>query len=469
MNEELLFAAALDKPTEAERRAFLDQACAGDVVLRKRVKRLLAAEEACGILDRGQSAAALMGAYRPEAPLAADQVFADRFRLRRKLGEGSMGEVWLAEQTEPVQRRVALKVIQPALCSDRQLARFAQERQALALMDHANIAKVLDAGVADGRPFFVMELIQGVPITEYCDRVGLCPRERLELFLPVCHAVQHAHQKGIIHRDLKPSNILVDEAGQPRVLDFGVARANGPDPRSSTAHTQTGQLLGTLVYMSPEQVAADPAALDERSDVYTLGVILFELLAGRLPYPVELLPMTEAARVIREQDPARLGAIDRRLRGDVETIVGRALEKDKEQRYPSAAELAADIRRHLRNQPIRARPPSRLYQVRKFVRRRKALVVATTASLALLLGDAAVLVVRLRDQVVQQARRNQEVHQALVRASGLREEARSAAGDPNQWAEARAEARRAGAVAASGPVDLGLTEQIAVLLRELNE
>jgi WD40 repeat protein len=413
MNEELLFAAALDKPTEAERRAFLDQACAGDVVLRKRVERLLAAEDACGILDRGQSAAALMGAYRPEAPLAADQVFADRFRLRRKLGEGSMGEVWLAEQTEPVQRRVALKVIQHALCSDRLLARFAQERQALALMDHANIAKVLDAGVAGGRPFFVMELIQGVPITEYCDRVGLSPRERLELFLPVCQAVQHAHQKGIIHRDLKPTNILVglyDGKPVPKVIDFGVAKVTGPLLLGQSVSTELGTLVGTLEYMSPEQAELSNLDIDTRSDVYSLGVVLYELLTGTVPFSREELqaaPFSEMLRIIKEVEPARpstrlagpetlpgdaaarqSGPSDLavQLRGELDWIVMKCLEKDPGRRYETANELARDLRRYLGDEPVLAGPPSAGYRLRKLLRRNRGAVLAASLVLLALVG-----------------------------------------------------------------------------------
>jgi tetratricopeptide (TPR) repeat protein len=312
----------------------------------------------------------------------------------------------------------------------------------------------------------------GVPLDRYACEHALDTAGRLELVARVCDAVQHAHEQGVIHRDLKPANILVEPSGQPKVLDFGVARA--ADLRAATAHTQTGQVVGTLNYMSPEQVAADPR-LDQRSDVYTLGVILFELLAGRLPYPLEHLSLPEAARVIRDEEPTRLGSLDTRCRGDVETIAARALEKDPNRRYQSAGELAADIGRHLRHEPIRARPPSALYHLRKFARRHKALVVTTAVFLALLLGTGAVtawqaiaLARTERDQVVGQARRSREVHDALTRAVLLRQEARSAGG-LGKWAEARAMARRAEALAESGPVEPGLPERIAVLLRELDE
>jgi eukaryotic-like serine/threonine-protein kinase len=410
MNEESLFATAVDKPTAAERRAFLDEACAGDVRLRQRVEQLLAADEhARGILDRGQNAAAIMGACRPEPPLSAEQVFAGCFQLRRKLGEGSMGEVWLADQAEPVRRRVALKVIRPGLCSDRLLARFSQERQALALMDHSNIAKVLDAGAAGGRPFFVMELIQGVPITKYCDEAGLPLRERLELFLPVCHAVQHAHQKGIIHRDLKPSNILVglyDDKPVPKVIDFGVAKATGPRLPEHNVSTEIGTLVGTLEYMSPEQAELNNPDVDTRSDVYSLGVLLYELLTGTVPFSREQLlaaPFPEMLRMIQEVEPARpstrlsdeetlpgvaaarqaqpkkLAAL---VKGELDWIVMKCLEKDPGRRYETANELALELRRYLADEPVLAGPPSAGYRLLKFLRRNRGPVLA--ASLVLL-------------------------------------------------------------------------------------
>jgi serine/threonine protein kinase/WD40 repeat protein len=413
MNEESLFVAALEMPTEAERWAFLNEACSGDPLLRQRVERLLAAGDGRGILDRGQNAAALMGACRPEPPLAGEQVFADRFRLRRKLGQGSMGEVWLADQTEPVRRRVALKVIRPGRCCDRLLARFGQERQALALMDHPNIAKVLDAGVAAGLPFFVMELIQGVPITEYCDGAGLSPRERLELFLPVCHAVQHAHQKGIIHRDLKPSNILVglyDGKPVPKVIDFGIAKVTGPLLSEKNVATEVGTLVGTLEYMSPEQAELNSLDIDTRSDVYSLGVLLYELLTGAVPFSREQLKAAsfpEMLRIIKEVEPARpstrlvgpetlAGTAAARqaepkkvavhLRGELDWIVMKCLEKDPVRRYETANELALDLRRYLADEPVVAGPPSTGYRLRKFLRRNRRPVLAASLVLLALVG-----------------------------------------------------------------------------------
>jgi tetratricopeptide (TPR) repeat protein len=287
----------------------------------------------------------------------------------------------------------------------------------------------------------------------------------------VCDAVHHAHEHGVIHRDLKPGNILVEETGQPKVLDFGVARATDADLPTSADRTRTGQLVGTLRYMSPEQVAANPAGLDRRSDVYTLGVILFELLAGRRPYPLEDLPLPEAARVIREQEQSRLGVLDPRFRGDVETIGAKALEKDKARRDGSAADLAADIRRYLAHEPISACPPSALYQLRKFARRHRALVSTTAASLAVLVAAGAMtawqavqLVRAERDQEVQDARRSQQIHDPLERAATLRDQARANPGDPGKSAEAR----RAEALGAGGPVESGLARRVAVLLRGLN-
>src|SRR5262245_51162483 len=262
MNEESLFDAARLQPTAAQRRAFLDQACAGDEYLRQRVERLLAADEAGGgILDREVvtlEAGECAKSVQPRVPLSADQVFAGRFVLVQKLGEGGMGEVWVADQIEPVQRRVALKVIRYDLDSARLLARFDQEQQALALMDHPNIAKVLDAGVEGGVPFFAMELVEGLPITSFCDARRLTPRERLELFIPACQAIQHAHQKGLIHRDIKPSNVLVaeyDDRPVVKVIDFGVAKATGQQLTERSLHTGFGAIIGTLEYMSPEQAS----------------------------------------------------------------------------------------------------------------------------------------------------------------------------------------------------------------------
>src|SRR5262249_6111118 len=298
----------------------------------------------------------------------------DRYRVVRVLGEGGMGVVYEAEQDNP-RRAVALKVVRPGLASPAVLKRFTHEAQILGRLHHPGIAQVYEAGLGDdGQPFFAMEFIRGLPLDEYARRHGLDLRAGVALLARVCDAVQHAHDHGVIHRDLKPANILVEETGQPKVLDFGVAHVTDADLLTGAGLTQTGHLLGTPSYMSPEQVTADPAAVDRRADVYPLGVILFALAAPRLPFQLEHCPLAEAARLILEQDAPRLGSINPQLRGDVETIAAKALEKDRARRYPSAADLAADLRHWLAHEPIRARPPSALYHLRKFARRHKGLV-----------------------------------------------------------------------------------------------
>jgi WD40 repeat protein/serine/threonine protein kinase len=438
---EALFHQAADLPPH-EQRALLDAACPDDPGLRAEVERLLADDARLRASAPDFLDSPLVRPLRPStlcpAPAAgAGPALPPRighYRVLRLLGEGGMGAVFEAEQDNP-RRPVALKVIRPGLVSPALLKRFTHEAQILGRLHHPGIASIYEAGVTeDGQPFFALELIRGLALDEYARRHGLDPAARLDLLARVCDAVQHAHEQGVIHRDLKPGNILVDETGQPKVLDFGVARATGADLLTSTDHTRTGQLLGTLSYMSPEQVAADPAVLDQRSDVYTLGVILFELLAGRRPYPLEDLALPEAARVIREQEPSRLGSIDTRFRGDVETIVAKALEKDRGRRYQSAAELAADIRRHLRSEPIRARPPSALYQLRKFARRHKALVGGVAGVLAALavglVGTIlfAVREARQRGEAERNARRaNAEAKAALYQTYRARVAAAGAA------------------------------------------
>ena len=287
-----------------------------------------------------------------------------------------MGTVYEAEQDKP-RRIVALKVIKPGFATASLLRRFEQESQVLGRLQHPGIAQIYEAGTADAghgvQPYFVMELIRGKPLDAYAVDKRLGTRARLELVARTADAVEHAHQKGIVHRDLKPGNILVDEAGQPKILDFGVARVTDSDVQA-TMQTDVGQIIGTLPYMSPEQVGADPAELDTRSDVYALGVILYELLAGRLPYDLKRKALPEVVRIIREEDPSRLSSVSRAFRGDVETIAAKALAKEKERRYQSAAELAADIRRYLKDEPIVARPSSTPYQLRKFARRNRVLV-----------------------------------------------------------------------------------------------
>ena len=314
-----------------------------------------------------------------------------RYRIIRLLGEGGMGSVYEAEQDFP-QRTVALKVIRAGYATAEMLRRFENETQALGRLQHPGIAQIYDAGTAEtpfGRqPYFAMELVRGETLLAYSDEHKLSLRQRLELFAKICDAVQHAHQRGLIHRDLKPANLLVDETGQPRILDFGVARLTDSDAQA-TRQTDVGQLVGTLAYMSPEQVLGDLEEVDTRSDVYALGVILYELLARKMPYPIGR-QIHEAVRAICDEEPAALSSMNRSYRGDIETIVGKALEKDKTRRYASAAELAADLRRHLHDEPIVARPPSTTYQLQKFARRNKALVTGVAAVfVVLVLGIAA--------------------------------------------------------------------------------
>jgi serine/threonine protein kinase/WD40 repeat protein len=416
-----LFMQALEITTPEERADFLARECGGDDDLRRQIEALLTAH---GVTDSflEKPAAALdattAGSTAPP-PTAPGQAIAPGaqvgpYHLLGPLGEGGMGVVYLAEQHEPVRRRVALKVIRPGMGDDHALARFEQERQALALMDHPNIARVLDAGAtADGRPYFVMELVQGAPITDFCDEHRLAPRQRLELFAQVCAAVQHAHQKGIIHRDLKPNNILValyDGKPVPKVIDFGLAKALEGRLTEHTLNTGYGAVVGTLPYMSPEQAGPGGQDVDTRTDVYSLGVVLYELLTGATPVDRQQLrgDLLEVLRLIREEDPARpssrVGAaaeraevaqrrgtepakLARLVRGDLDWVVMRALEKDRRRRYQSAAELGRDVEHYLKDEPVEAGPPGAAYRLRKFVRRnRGAVLAAVGVLLALLVG-----------------------------------------------------------------------------------
>ncbi len=409
-----IFCEAVELPVGEPRAQFLEQACHAQPDLRARVDALLAAYDKAGrFLEGGANAAtelAVAGEREPPDALIGNMI--GPYKLLQRIGEGGMGIVFMAEQTEPVQRKVALKLIRPGLDSPEVMARVEAERQALALMDHPNIAKVLDAGTTtSGRPYFVMELVHGVAITQYCDSHHLTPRQRLELFIPVCQAVQHAHQKGIIHRDLKPTNVLVaqyDSGPVPKVIDFGVAKAVGAKLIEKTLFTAFGSIIGTLEYMSPEQAERSQLDIDTRSDVYSLGVLLYELLTGTTPLEPRRLreaSVLELLRTIREQDPptpshrlstvAELPAIAANrsleparlsgmLRGELDWIVMKALEKNRGRRYETASGLAQDIQRYLGNEPVLAGPPSAAYRWSKFVARHRTQVTAAALVLAAL-------------------------------------------------------------------------------------
>jgi len=382
----------------AARAAFVEQACNGDESLRLEVESLLAqARDTEDFLEApALDVAARNLATSREAGTASHPAAIGRYRIIRLLGEGGMGTVYEAQQEEP-RRVVALKVIKLGLATHDRLRRFRQESQALARLQHPGIAQIYESSTADTglgpQPFFAMEFIRGLPLKQYAEVHRLDTRHKLALMVKVCEAVHHAHQRGLIHRDLKPGNILVDETGQPKILDFGVARVTESDASEGDLQqtmTGIGQLVGTLAYMSPEQVLGDPLEVDTRSDVYALGVILYELLSGRLPYQVNQRQLSEAVHTIREEEPASLSSIGRDYRGDVETLVSKALEKDKARRYTSAADLGADIQRYLNDEPITARPPSASYQLQKFARRHRGLMAATAAVFVVLLAGVAV-------------------------------------------------------------------------------
>jgi eukaryotic-like serine/threonine-protein kinase len=354
--------------------------------------------------------------YHPAADPEAGTILAGKYRLSERIGEGGMGSVWVAHQSEPVKRKVAVKLIKAGMDSKSVLARFEAERQALAVMDHPTIAKVLDGGLHDGRPFFVMELVKGVPITEYCDACKLKPKERLELFVPVCQAIQHAHQKGIIHRDIKPSNVLIalyDDKPVPKVIDFGIAKATGGTLTEHTIETAFGGVVGTPQYMSPEQASLNNLDIDTRSDVYSLGVLLYELLTGSPPFArkeLEKKGLLEILRVVREEEPPRpstklstaaalpsLSAsrgtepkkLTGLLRNELDWIVMKALEKDRARRYETANGFAADVQRYLSGEAVVAHPPSTAYRLKKFVRRNKGQVIAASLVLFALVAGIA--------------------------------------------------------------------------------
>jgi len=409
-NAKQIFLEAIEQHAPDQWPAYLDQACGDDAQLRRRVEILLEAHVGEGsLLD---SPAMAPAATVDQAITEKPGALVGPYKLLQVIGEGGMGVVYMAEQTEPIERRVALKIIKLGMDTRQVIARFEAERQALAMMDHPNISKVLDAGTTEsGRPYFVMELVKGVPIVKYCDQQHLTPKERLELFLPICQAIQHAHQKGIIHRDIKPSNLLValyDGRPVPKVIDFGVAKAINQRLTEKTMFTQLGQMVGTLEYMSPEQANLNQLDIDTRSDIYSLGVLLYELLTGNTPFDRQRLrsaAFDEMMRIIREEEPpkpsTRLSTIDTLpsvaanrktepkklsalVHGELDWIVMKALEKDRSRRYETANGFANDIQRYLNDEAVVACPPSAGYRFRKFARRNKAAIVTTLVVLAAL-------------------------------------------------------------------------------------
>jgi serine/threonine protein kinase/tetratricopeptide (TPR) repeat protein len=381
-----VFGQAYASPPD-QRQALLDQECSGDPELRREVESLLAHAQSPKV-DIESAAKRL---HVPDEVPLIERI--GSYEIREILGRGGMGVVYLAEQDRP-RRAVALKVIRPGLASRGTLRRFDLEAETLGRLQHPGIAQIYDAGAADAgdgpQPYFAMELIQGNPLVDYAQEHDLDTRRRLELILKLCDAVQHAHDRGVIHRDLKPANILVDEQGQPKILDFGIARLAESDAQLATLRTETGEFVGTLPYMSPEQVSGRPDAIDTRTDVYALGVVCYELLCGSLPHDLSGTSLPEAVRLIGEDDPIPLSAVSRAFRGDLDTLVGKAMDKDLARRYPSAAAFAEDIRSYLAHRPIVARPPSTVYQLKKFTRRNKALVGG--ASLVLVVSVVAAIV-----------------------------------------------------------------------------
>jgi eukaryotic-like serine/threonine-protein kinase len=486
-----IFAGAIERPSPGERAAFLDTACGSDVELRRRIEALLRAHDKAGgfLGDRPVARDPVATIDQPASEGPGSVV--GPYKLLEQIGEGGFGVVFMAEQTAPVRRKVALKVLKPGMDTRPVVARFEAERQALALMDHPNIARVFDGGVTPSvRPYFVMELVKGVPVTDFCDHDHLTPHQRLELFVQVCGAVQHAHQKGIIHRDLKPSNVLVtvrDTVPVVKVIDFGIAKALGQELTDKTLFTGFAQMVGTPLYMSPEQAGQSGLDIDTRSDIYSLGVLLYELLTGTTPFTAERFKRAaydEIRRIIREEEPPRPSTrlseskdklpsisalrhmepakLTKLVKGELDWIVMKALEKDRSRRYETANGFAVDVERFLADEPVLACPPSAAYRLRKFARRnRRSLVTAAVVVLALLIAVGSIagsIGWTLRDEATRRAQAAEKADQALQEARHLQGQAR--------WREARAAVKRAQALL-GGSADAGRQRRVEELLADL--
>jgi serine/threonine protein kinase len=466
-----IFLAALDIQSPGERAAFVARSCEGDDPLRKRVDDLLRAYgESGGPLDKMAAAIAPTQLGEPIREQVGSTI--GSYKLMEQIGEGGFGLVFVAEQQQPIRRKVALKIIKPGMDTRDVIARFEAERQALALMDHPNIARVLDAGTTEsGRPYFVMELVRGIPITEYCDQTQLTPRERLELFVPVCNAIQHAHLKGIIHRDVKPSNVLItlhDDRPVVKVIDFGVAKALHQQLTDRTIYTRYAQMIGTPLYMSPEQAQMSGLDIDTRSDIYSLGVLLYELLTGSTPFNKERLAKAaydELLKIIREEEPPKPSVrlsqstdtlpsiaaqrktepakLSKMFSGDLDWIAMKALEKDRTRRYETANAFAADVLRYLNDEPVEASPPSASYRLRKFARKhRKPVIAVASLGAVLVLGIAGTTWGLIRAKEAERAAIVAEASERAQRVTAEEERARALAAEGKERQQRRSAERQ---------------------------